>query len=302
MIDEGPCYLDLFRSGELERRIGRALEMLGSCSICPRNCGVDRTKGEVGFCKTGRRPWIASYGPHFGEERPLVGRSGSGTLFFSGCNLGCQFCQNWDISQRISGRETDPEDLADIMIKLQGMGCHNINLVSPSHVVPQFLEALETACMRGLEIPIVYNTGGYDSVEILRLLDGIVDIYMPDMKYSDPAVGGELSLVPDYPELNRSAVKEMHRQVGDLVMDDDGVARRGLLVRHLVLPNGAAGTEKIVRFLADEISRDTYINIMVQYRPQYRASEHPVIDRRPTSAEYMEAVKSAREAGLRRFD
>ncbi|MGA1821986.1 MAG: radical SAM protein [Thermoplasmatota archaeon] len=302
-MDHGdPGYLDLFRSGELRNKIDRAMEMLGSCTVCPRNCGVDRTIGETGFCRMGRKAVVASYGPHFGEERPLVGRSGSGTIFFSGCNLACQYCQNWDISQRISGRETDPQDLAGIMMKVQGFGCHNINLVSPSHVVPQFLEALDYACMKGLEIPIVYNTGGYDSLETLKILDGIVDIYMPDMKYSDPSLGSELSLVPEYPKVNRAAVKEMHRQVGDLVMDGDGVARRGLLVRHLVLPNGAAGTEEIVRFLADEISPNTYVNIMDQYRPEYKAMEHPIVDRRLSSSEFGKAVRSAREAGLHRLD
>ena len=231
-----------------------------------------------------------------------MGRGGSGTVFFSGCNLGCQFCQNWDISQRASGGETDAEELADIMMGIQGMGCHNVNLVSPTHVVPQFLEALEMACMKGLQLPIVYNTGGYDSLETLRLLDGIVDIYMPDMKYSDPTVGKRLSLVDDYPGINFEAVREMHQQVGDLAMDDDGVAYRGLLVRHLVLPGGLAGTGEIVRFLAEEISKDTYVNIMEQYRPEYKAMECEGIGRMPTGKELQNTERMALSAGLNRLD
>mgnify|MGYP006285061613 CR=1 FL=1 len=299
---EEPSYLTLFRSGELERRIGILKEKLKTCDICPRKCIVDRTAGESGFCRIGRSAKLASYGPHFGEERPIVGISGSGTIFFSGCNLACQYCQNWDISQKDAGNEVDAEELAGIMMKIQGMGCHNINLVSPSHIVPQFLESLEIACMRGLEVPIVYNTGGYDSIETLRLLDGVVDIYMPDMKYSDPEVGKKLSLVEDYPENNRQAVKEMHRQVGDLKIDDRGIARKGLLVRHLVLPNGLAGTGEISRFLGEEISKDTYINIMAQYRPEYRADNYPEIKRNPDRDELKQSFLSARENGLWRFD
>lgn len=295
---EEPSYLTLFRSGELERRIGILNEKLRNCDICPRNCHVDRIAGERGFCRIGRRAKVASYGPHFGEERPLVGISGSGTIFFSGCNLACQYCQNWDISQKDAGIEVDAEELAGIMMKIQGTGCHNINLVSPSHIVPQFLEALEIACMRGLEVPIVYNTGGYDSIETLRSLDGVVDIYMPDMKYSDPEVGRKLSLVEDYPENNRQAVKEMHRQVGDLKIGDGGIACKGLLVRHLVLPNGLAGTGEISRFLGEEISKDTYINIMAQYRPEYKSDRYPNISRQILRKEYDEAVYMARILGL----
>ncbi len=298
MENEEVSYSALFRSGELQERIGILEERMRSCDLCPRKCNVDRITGERGFCRTGRRVKVASYGPHFGEERPLVGRSGSGTIFFSGCNLACQFCQNWDISQKDAGNEVDAEELAGIMMKIQGMGCHNINLVSPSHVVFQFLEALKIACMRGLEVPIVYNTGGYDSIETLRLLDGVVDIYMPDMKYSDPEVARKLSLVEDYPMLNQEAVKEMHRQVGDLEIDDRGVACRGLLVRHLVLPNGLAGTGEISRFLAEEISKDTYINIMAQYRPEYHADRFPEISRDISDIEYYEAVRIASDLGL----
>ncbi len=297
-----PSYLELFASGELKERAERAVESLRECRICPRHCAVDRKEDGIGFCRIGREARVSSYGPHFGEEGPLVGRSGSGTIFFSGCNLGCRFCQNWDISQMASGSERNAEELADIMMRIQGMGCHNINLVSPTHVVPQFLEALEIACMMGLELPIVYNTGGYDSIETLRLLDGVVDIYMPDMKYSDPAVGKRLSLVDDYPKINFEAVREMHRQVGDLVMDEDGVAYRGLLVRHLVLPGDLAGTGEVVRFLAEEISKDTYVNIMEQYRPEYRAMECEGMGRMPTGKELRNAEKMALDAGLSRLD
>jgi putative pyruvate formate lyase activating enzyme len=302
MENEEVSYSALFRSGELQERIGILEERMRSCDLCPRKCNVDRITGERGFCRTGRRAKVASYGPHFGEERPLVGRSGSGTIFFSGCNLACQYCQNWDISQKDAGNEVDAEELAGIMMKMQGMGCHNINLVSPSHVVFQLLEALEIACMRGLEVPIVYNTGGYDSVDTLRFLDGVIDIYMPDMKYSDPEVGRKLSLVEDYPESNRQAVKEMHRQVGDLEIDDRGVACRGLLVRHLVLPNGLAGTGEISRFLAEEISKDTYINIMAQYRPEYKSCEYFEIDRKPNRDELIRSFQVTKEHGLWRFD
>jgi putative pyruvate formate lyase activating enzyme len=297
-----PSYREHFMSGELEHRIMNGIERLGSCRFCPVNCNADRINGEAGNCMVGRKARVSSYGPHFGEERPISGISGSGTIFFGGCNLRCQFCQNWDISQNSAGEEVDPGELAGIMIKLQELGCHNINLVSPSHIVPQFLEALEIACMKGLEVPLVYNTGGYDSVETLRLLDGVVDIYMPDMKYSDPIVGKKLSLVENYPEINREAVKEMHRQVGDLQVDDNGIAVKGLLVRHLVLPGGLAGTGEISRFLAGEISKDTYINIMAQYRPQYRACEYPEIDNILTRDELKKAFRVAKDHGLYRFD
>ncbi|MGA1792538.1 MAG: radical SAM protein [Thermoplasmatota archaeon] len=295
-------YVKLFRSGELERRRDLALEMMVDCRLCPRKCGVDRLKDEKGFCRIGRYAVVSSCGPHFGEEGPLVGRNGSGTIFFSGCNLGCRFCQNWDISQKVTGEVADAERLASLMMRVQGFGCHNLNLVSPTHVVPQVLEALEIACMRGFELPIVYNTGGYDPLEVLRVLEGIVDIYMPDMKYSDPSVGRRLSRVEKYPEVNFAAIREMHRQVGDLIMDERGVAEKGLLVRHLVLPNDLAGTEKIARFLSDEVSKDTYINVMGQYRPEYKAMECEGMGRRPSRDEYLRAVKLVLDSGLHRLD
>jgi putative pyruvate formate lyase activating enzyme len=293
-------YLAHLNSGELERRTKAAALRLRACDICPRECGVNRQNGELGVCRTAEQAIIASAGPHFGEERPLVGRGGSGTIFFSWCNLNCQYCQNHEISQSGEGHPVTPEALASIMLSLQRRGCHNINLVSPSHVVPQILAATTMAAKGGLRLPLVYNTGGYDSLATLALLDGVVDIYMPDMKYSDPAAGLQLSRVPNYPAINQAAVREMHRQVGDLVVDG-GIARRGLLVRHLVLPNGLAGTADIVRFLAN-LSINTYLNIMDQYRPCYKAHALPQLDRRITSQEYQEAVDLAQEAGLHRLD
>lgn len=302
-------YLALAATGELRTRVERALAGLASCRMCPRGCGVNRLTAEtrvqakrLGFCRTGRRARVASYGPHFGEEAPLVGRGGSGTIFFSCCNLDCVFCQNWDISHEDEGDELSAEELAAVMVRLQSLGCENINVVSPSHVVPQILEALEVAVRAGLRLPLVYNSGGYDAVETLRLLDGIVDIYMPDIKYADDDVAARYSGVADYVERNREAVREMHRQVGDLTCDERGVALRGLLVRHLVLPGGAAGTEEVMRFLAREVSVHTYVNVMDQYHPAGEATKHPTLARRITQDEYREAVAAARAAGLDRLD
>jgi len=293
-----PAYLALLRSGELSERVRTANQRLTNCELCPRACGMDRLKGELGFCRTGALAVVSSFHAHFGEEAPLVGQGGSGTIFFAHCNLDCKFCQNHDISHAGMGQEVEPEELAAMMLQLQAAGCHNINLVSPSHIVPQFLTALLIAAEAGLRLPIVYNTGGYDALETLRLLDGVVDIYMPDMKYADPVRGQRYSGVADYPLRNQSAIREMHRQVGDLQTDDRGIAMRGLLVRHLVLPDGLAGTGEIVCFLAEEISPDTYLNIMDQYRPCYRAPEFPEINRRITAEEYEEAVRLAETAGL----
>jgi putative pyruvate formate lyase activating enzyme len=245
---------------------------------------------------------VSSYGPHFGEEAPLVGRHGSGTIFFTNCNLRCLFCQNYSISQLGEGEKVGREELAYMMLSLQSQGCHNINLVSPTHVVPQILEALEAAVESGLHLPLVYNTGGYDSLETLKILDGIVDIYMPDMKYSDEKIAEELSGIENYPEINREAVKEMHRQVGDLEINEDGIARRGLLVRHLVLPHGLAGTRGVVNFLSKEISPNTYVNIMAQYHPCYKAFQIPALSRRITGDELQQAIELTRQAGLNRLD
>jgi putative pyruvate formate lyase activating enzyme len=296
------AYQALLESGELRRRVGEALSRLACCDLCPRRCEVDRIRGEKGKCRTGRRVVVSSFGPHFGEEASLVGWGGSGTIFFTHCNLRCQFCQNYSISQVGEGEEVGAEDLARMMLRLQAGGCHNINLVSPTHVAAQVLEALELAAEGGLHLPLVYNSGGYDSVETLKLLDGIADIYMPDMKYSDEGTAFKYSGIHNYPEVNRQAVKEMHRQAGDLEVDGRGVAVRGLLVRHLVLPQGLAGTRGVVEFLAQEISPHTYLNVMDQYRPCYRASDYPELSRPITREEFDEAIRLAREAGLERLD
>jgi putative pyruvate formate lyase activating enzyme len=297
-----PCYIQLYKQGELAKRAARAREILGDCTGCAWECHVDRLAGEYGQCLTGEKARVASFGPHIGEEKPLRGWQGSGTIFFSRCNLHCVFCQNYDISGSDAGVELEPGQLAAIMIQLQDQGCHNINLVSPSHVVPQIIAALNVAAGGGLNIPLVYNTGGYDSRSSLQLLDGLVDIYMPDMKYSNAVVAQRYSGIPAYPQINQAAVKEMHRQVGDLVLNKHGLAVRGLLVRHLVLPNQLAGTEEIARFLSEEISRNTYLNIMDQYYPAYQAGFHTEINRPCTQLEYREAVEAARKAGLSRLN
>lgn len=293
-----PAYLGLSKA-ELEKRVQALYELASPCRLCPRQCRVRRDQGERGFCRTGLKPWVASFGPHFGEERELVGRYGSGTIFFSGCNLGCVFCQNFTISQLGEGEEITVEDLAKLMLRLQDIGCHNVNLVTPTHQAPMIVEALEIARDEGLEIPLVWNCGGYESVEVLRLLEGIVDIYMPDFKYGDNSVAAKYSNAPDYFDRAAEALKEMHRQVGDLVVKN-GIAVRGLIVRHLVLPQGLAGTEKVLRFIRDEISPETYVNIMAQYYPTHRAWEFPELSRRITSAEYKEALALAQSLGLRR--
>ena len=286
---------------ELSERLEMALEILSNCELCPRKCHVNRLKSDKGFCKTGRNAVVSSYGPHFGEEKVLVGRFGSGTIFFTHCNMACVFCQNYDISQLGKGNEVSAQELADIMLELQRTGCHNINLVSPTHCVAQILEALLIAFEEGLKIPIVYNTGGYDSVDTLKLLDGIVDIYMPDIKYGDDETGNRYSQVPDYFTVAKKAVKEMHRQVGDLKTDDSGIAVKGLLARHLVLPGDLADTEKVMEFLATEISTETFVNIMDQYRPLYMAGQYPEFSRSINRAEFQRAVKIAQRYGIRRI-
>ncbi len=297
-----PSYLELYYQGKLQPRVDEAKKILESCRVCPRACGSNRLNGESGECRTGTRALVSSYGPHFGEEAPLVGGQGSGTIFFTNCNLKCLFCQNYSISQLGEGSEVTKQEMANMMLSLQKRGCHNINLVSPTHVVPQILEALLIAVESGLQIPLVYNSGGYDSVEILALLDGIVDIYMPDMKYSDDKIAAELSGIENYSLINRAAVTEMYRQVGDLQINEEGVATRGLLVRHLVLPDDLAGTQEIVEFLAQKVSSNTYINIMAQYHPRYKAFQLPVLARPLSNKEYMEAINMAHEAGLSRLD
>jgi putative pyruvate formate lyase activating enzyme len=297
-----PGYVALHHQGVLAQRAKQAWDALAECHLCPQCCGADRLAGERGVCQTGDEAVVASTGPHFGEEAPLVGFGGSGTIFFGYCNLTCDFCQNYELSHLGQGQEVTAEKLADSMLVLQSQGCHNINWVSPSHVVAPLLAALTIAAGSGLRLPIVYNSGGYDSVETLGLLDGLVDIYMPDMKYDDDTVAWRYSRARNYSAVNRAAVREMHRQVGDLMIDEQGVARRGLLVRHLVLPDGLAGTKGIVEFIAEEISAGTYVNIMNQYRPCHRAGSLPPLDRRITSQEYRAAVQMALDAGLKRLD
>ncbi|RMF93845.1 MAG: radical SAM protein [Nitrospinota bacterium] len=302
-IPPEPAYRSLLRSGELADRVRQAYRHLEDCDLCARYCHVNRRQTVRGaVCRTGERAVVHSFGPHHGEEDPLRGWRGSGTIFFSWCNLRCVFCQNWDISWKGRGEEVTPAEIAQMMLQLQEHGCHNINFVSPSHVVAQILEAVYLAAQAGLQIPLVYNTGGYDSLEALALLDGVIDIYMPDMKYGEASVARRYSAVRDYPAVNRRAVKEMHRQVGDLVIDAQGIARRGLLIRHLVLPGGLAGTEEVLRFIAEEISPNTYVNIMAQYYPCFRASRYPPLDRPLTRSEYQEALRLAEKYGLRRLD
>jgi len=296
-----PTYLELYQAGEIERRAQAAERLLEACRVCPRECLAQRLQGKTGVCGVADRALVSGYGPHFGEERPLVGVGGSGTIFLAHCNLCCVFCQNFEISQQDGGRIVSAKELAQMMLDLQRAGCHNINFVTPTHQVPQILRALRIAVEGGLQVPLVYNCGGYEALETLRLLDGVFDIYMPDFKYADADAAKAYSKVENYPEVAKAAFREMHRQVGDLSLDRRGIARRGLLVRHLVLPNDLAGTAEVVRLLA-ELSEDTYVNIMDQYRPCHRAHEYPPLARRPTRAEMEEALQLARAAGLRRID
>jgi len=297
-----PLYIDLYKKGELKKRIDEAWALLKSCVLCPRNCKVNRLIDEKGLCNTGKRVVVSSYGPHFGEESPLVGKRGSGTIFITWCCMRCIYCQNYSISQLGEGTETSNEDLAKMMLSLQNQGCHNINIVTPTHVVPQILSALEIAVGKGLNIPLVYNTGGYDSAETLKILNGIFDIYMPDMKYGDRTTAAKLSKISNYPKINQDAVLEMHRQVGDLVLDGNGIAQRGLLIRHLVLPDNLAGTEKVLEFIAKKISKNTYLNIMDQYNPHHKAFKKPPLNKRIISNEYNYALKLAKKYGLNRLD
>lgn len=295
-----PSYLALHATGELAARAQKLRTILADCTLCPRRCGANRLEGEVGKCRSTAEVVISSAGPHFGEEPELVGLGGSGTIFFTNCNLWCLFCQNYEISHLKMGLLVSSEELAKRMLALQMQGCHNINLVTPTHVVPQIVEALCLAAERGLQIPLVYNCGGYESVETLRLLDGIIDVYMPDLKYSNDANARRYSGVKDYWKHARPAVKEMQRQVGELKVNRYGVAERGLLIRHLVLPNDVAGTEAVLRFIAREISPDSYVNIMEQYHPAFKAHHLPELSRRLTSREYQRAIQWARAFGLHR--
>jgi putative pyruvate formate lyase activating enzyme len=299
---QSPRYLDTHRCGELASMAAAAIDALGHCRLCPRKCGVNRLENETGYCNTGRQAVLASSDAHFGEEAPLVGRSGSGTLFFSHCNLGCCFCQNEEISHKGYGIEVTASELAATMLALQERGCHNINLVTPTHVTAQILEALPLAVDQGLRVPLVYNCSGYERVKTLKLLEGVVDIYMPDFKFWEAGIAGAACDAPDYREVACKALLEMHRQVGDLALDAHGIAVSGLLVRHLVLPEGLAGSERVLDFIANKISVDTYVNVMDQYRPCAQAAKVPALGRSLRTAEFREALAAARAAGLRRLD
>jgi putative pyruvate formate lyase activating enzyme len=284
---------------ELHERIEIAYQLLESCRVCPRECGVKRLKNDkLGFCRSGLNTVIASVSPHHGEEPPLSGTMGSGTIFFANCNLKCVYCQNYPISQMGNGAERTTGELACQMLWLQEQGCHNLNLVTPTHFVPQILKSLGIAKERGFDLPIVYNSSGYDSVESLRLLDGIVDIYLPDMRYADNAVAMKYSIAPHYQEVNQEAISEMYRQVGNLVLDENGIAKKGLIIRHLVLPNGISGTEPVMKFLSEHISKDVSISLMAQYFPAYKASEFKELSRRITTEEYEEAYQIMQKYGL----
>lgn len=298
-----PSYLGLYKDGTLAKRAEELKEIYTSCTLCPRDCRVDRSRRQMGRCRATATLKISSAFPHFGEERPLVGQKGSGTVFLSHCGLRCLYCQNYTLSMEGEGIEVQDERAAEAMLKLQNLGCHNINWVTPTHYMPSLVNALRLAVPMGLKIPIVYNTSGYEKPEILRKLDGIVDIYLPDFKYWDPEMAGTYSSEAySYPHYARLAFQEMFRQVGDLKVNGRGVARRGLMVRHLVLPNRVAGTREVLKFIAEELSPTTYVNIMRQYRPEYRAREHKEIDRRLTDSEYAEALRWAGEFGLANLD
>ncbi|BAU24003.1 radical SAM protein [Caldimicrobium thiodismutans] len=296
-----PSYLGLLETGEFERRVSALYELMSPCRLCPHQCKVDRLKGEKGYCRVASKPVVASYGPHFGEERPLVGTSGSGAIFFTYCNMSCVFCQNWEISHLGEGDEIEVEDLAKIMLILQVWGCHNINLVTPTHQIAFIVHAIKIAAEKGLKLPIVYNCGGYESLETLQLLEGIIDIYMPDIKYMDEKVALKLSKVKGYPEIVKKAVLEMHRQVGDLVIEG-GIAKRGLIIRHLVLPEDLSQTEEVIKFVAEEVSRETYFNLMDQYRPCGEAWKYPPLDRKINKDEWNRALALTKKYGLKRLD
>jgi len=296
-----PAYIKTHQSGKLYDKVQRALALLRSCAVCPRDCHVDRLDDALAVCRSGRRAVVSAYFPHFGEEDCLRGWNGSGTIFFSNCNLKCVFCQNFDISQRAAGDEVSPKRLAEMMLALQVQGCHNINFVTPEHVVPQILEALPFAVEEGLRLPIVYNTSAYDSLDSIQLLDGIVDIYMPDFKFWDDDKASRYLKADNYPKTARRVIKEMHRQVGDLMLDEKGLAQRGLLLRHLVMPGDLEGTRAIMQWVAGERSPQTYVNVMSQYRPAYKTQRYADINRPTTSAEYRQAVALAGEAGLTRL-
>jgi putative pyruvate formate lyase activating enzyme len=295
-----PSYIALTQQGDLKKRIQALEDILKDCRLCPRECRANRLGGEVGYCKADSGLTVSSAFPHFGEESPLVGYHGSGTIFLTHCNLRCIFCQNYDISHLGGGERVTSSDMARMMIKLQERGCHNINFVTPTHYVPQIVASLPEAVEHGLRIPLVYNCSGYESLEVIQLLEGIVDIYMPDAKFMDEKYSEEYCNAPDYPDVLKKVLKEMHRQVGELKMDSHGIAEKGLLIRHLVMPGGVASSEAVLRFIAENISVHTYVNIMDQYRPEYHACEHVPINRRITHKEYLEATRLAKRFQLHR--
>ncbi len=301
--DFEPGYLKLHRTGDLKRRGEELWQTMRSCALCPRECGAARLDGEAGFCRGTSQLFIASFHPHFGEERSLVGQGGSGTVFFSNCNLRCVFCINWEISQGGEGEPRGVEELAEMMLRLRDMGCHNINIVTPTHYSPHILLALDRAAAKGLRLPLVYNTCGWERLEILRMLDGIVDIYLPDFKYSESARAAKYSSgASTYPEITKTGVLEMHRQVGVAKPAADGLMYRGLMIRHLVMPSGVRGSKGVLDWIAENLPRDTYVNIMSQYRPMYKAFDYPEISRRLTTEEYAEVVGHARQVGLTNLD
>ncbi len=298
-----PAYLHMEQKERLDALDKELWELFRSCTCCPRRCGVNRLKGETGFCSSTAKLKVHSSGAHFGEERPLVGNGGSGTIFFSNCNLLCSFCQNWEINHRGDGKFISHENLARMMLDLQQMGCHNVNLVTPTHVVPHIVRALRIAIPMGLRLPLVYNTGGYDSLDVIRKLAGVVDIYLPDFKYQDGKLAAKYSSeASDYPEVAAAVIQEMHRQVGILRLNSRGIAQRGVIVRHLVMPQNIAGTDRFVRWVAESLSPQTYVNIMAQYRPEHRALEYPELSRRITNAEFQQALIWAHDAGLTNLD
>lgn len=298
MKSRKPSYLDSYNSGDLKKISEEAFAMLESCQICPRKCKVNRLKNQAGFCRTGLKARVCSFMPHYGEEPPISGTNGSGTIFFSNCNMACSYCQNYPFSQMGEGREAGTEEISGFMLQLQEMGCHNINLVTPTHIMPQILKALQAAIIKGLNIPLVYNTGGYELVEMIKLLEGIIDIYLPDMRYGEAQTAAKYSSAPDYPRYNQESVKEMHRQVGVAKINKNGIIERGLIIRHLVLPENISGTEKIMKFIAQEISPDTYISLMSQYQPYHKAAQFKELSRRISYQEYEEARSTMEKYGL----
>jgi putative pyruvate formate lyase activating enzyme len=295
-----PSYIRLHEKGELRQRVQILNEFLRECLLCPRQCRVNRLEGETGYCKAGAGLEISSAFPHFGEEPPLVGRHGSGTIFLTHCNLRCVFCQNYDISHLGRGELLTLSDMAKVMLRLQEMGCHNINFVTPTHYVPQIIASFPEAIEMGLRLPIVYNCSGYESIEVIRLLKDIVDVYMPDVKFMKGEYSEKFCNAPDYPWVTKNVLEEMHCQVGDLTLNSDGIAERGLLIRHLVMPKEVSSSEEVFQFIAEKISVHSYINVMEQYRPEFRAEGYPEINRRITPKEYLEAIQMAKRFGLYR--